>query len=447
MLTVAGSRFARVRFGCLQAILVVMSAAVASAQTTAQFPIQFDFLNPGARSLALGSAFIGLADDASAAFTNPSGLLHLVDPEISFEGRFRQVDTRFLERGRISGTVLNIGEDTINGPIYAEDRDSTFSPSFISFTYPRRRWAIGVYRHELTRVENDFLYRGVFQRVTFLGVTDDRARDLPLEGTRKIRIDNYGGSVAVRVSEAVTVGAGIGIYHFELDASFARLGLNGLFGEPVPTTTGSTATQSGDSTAPGFNVGVQARVLPRLLVGAVYKKGPDFEFTQVDSIPFQPTLTRTGDFQIPDTFGLGAAWRVTDTVTVAADYVRVSHSSLKRDFINLQAISTGREDQLEISDANEFHVGAEWVVTRWALTPGLRAGLWFDPDHTVRYVPSGANDATDARFQFILPGGEDLWHYTFGVGLPVSRRFEISAAADLTKRTAYASTSIVVRFF
>jgi hypothetical protein len=120
---------------------------------------------------------------------------------------------------------------------------------------------------------------------------------------------------------------------------------------------------------------------------------------------------------------------------------------LKRDFIDFQAISSGREDQLQIDDTNEFHVGVEWVVTRWPLTPGLRAGLWLDPAHSVRYVSDGTSDASDLRYQFILPGADDLWHYTFGVGLPVSRRFEISAGADLTKRSAYASASIVVRFF
>jgi hypothetical protein len=52
------------------------SARPAIAQTgqTAQIPLQFDFLNPGARSLGLGSTFVAIADDATAAFTNPAGL-------------------------------------------------------------------------------------------------------------------------------------------------------------------------------------------------------------------------------------------------------------------------------------------------------------------------------------------------------------------------------------
>src|SRR5688572_25334919 len=96
---------------------------VAFAQTTAQFPLQFDFLTPGARSLALGSAFIGLADDATAAISNPAGLLALSRPEVSFEGRYRRFDSPFLVAGRLSGAVTNIGEDTISGPFYDVDRE------------------------------------------------------------------------------------------------------------------------------------------------------------------------------------------------------------------------------------------------------------------------------------------------------------------------------------
>ena len=49
------------------------------AQTNSEINagIQFNFSNPGARSLGFGGAFIGLADDATAAYTNPAGLTNL----------------------------------------------------------------------------------------------------------------------------------------------------------------------------------------------------------------------------------------------------------------------------------------------------------------------------------------------------------------------------------
>src|SRR5436190_22101126 len=49
--------------------------------------LQFNFGNPGARSLGMGGAFLGLADDASAADANPAGLTILRKTEVSLEGR------------------------------------------------------------------------------------------------------------------------------------------------------------------------------------------------------------------------------------------------------------------------------------------------------------------------------------------------------------------------
>ena len=100
-------------------------AAEASAQSSLQVPVQFDFLNPSARSLALGGAFVGLADDATAALVNPAGLIGLTRKEISIEGRFAQDDSAVSGRGpsvRERSPVR--GQDTITGPEFDPISDS-----------------------------------------------------------------------------------------------------------------------------------------------------------------------------------------------------------------------------------------------------------------------------------------------------------------------------------
>ena len=64
-------------------------ADVANAQTNLETNagIQFNFSTPGASNLALGGAFLALADDASAAYTNPAGLTSILEPEVMVEGR------------------------------------------------------------------------------------------------------------------------------------------------------------------------------------------------------------------------------------------------------------------------------------------------------------------------------------------------------------------------
>ena len=419
-----------------------------SAQSTAQIPLQFDFLNPGARSLAMGGAFVGAADDATAAFANPAGLARLSTKEVSAEGRFRQIETRFLQGGRVSGTVTGIGLDTIAGPSYATDSDRRMSPAFLSFLAPVGSVTVAAYRHEAVAIENTFFSDGVFSRATFAGVTDDRNRDLPLGGTRRVNISDYGGAVGVRLGEQLSLGGGVSVYTFKLAASFARNSfVSDVFSPSDRSIVLATATQDGDSVAVSANVGAQYALRSDLKIGAQVRRGPRFDFTQHDVVRSSGIdLTRAGRFKVPDVASVGVEWRIRSTVRVLADYTRVQYSQLKKDFIDIQALSSGRQDQLRIDNGNEVHGGVEYVLLGLPKPTALRVGAWFDPDHAVRYIPTAANDAVDVLLRATLPGGENLVHYTFGAGVALTNRIEFNAGADLSRRTTYVTASGVVRF-
>ncbi|MGC4085151.1 MAG: hypothetical protein QM736_24295 [Vicinamibacterales bacterium] len=78
--------------------------------------------------------------------------------------------------------------------------------------------------------------------------------------------------------------------------------------------------------------------------------------------------------------------------------------------------------------------------------PAVRAGVWYDPDHSVHYSPTPANDLLDERIAAALNSGRDSWHYTFGTMIAVHPRVDISAAVDRSSRTTVVSTSAIVRF-
>src|SRR6266487_4234493 len=67
--------------------LIALPAVAQNTDIESLSGLQFNFGNPGARSLGMGGAFLGLADDASAAEANPAGLTILRKPEISVEIR------------------------------------------------------------------------------------------------------------------------------------------------------------------------------------------------------------------------------------------------------------------------------------------------------------------------------------------------------------------------
>jgi long-subunit fatty acid transport protein len=426
---------------------VLVADRAANAQSTAQIPLQFDFMNPGARSLGMGSAFIGAADDATAAFANPAGLALLNTREISAELRSRRVETPFLQGGRISGTVTGTGADTIAGPSYGIDVDQHVTPTFLSFIMPTGSFTFALYVHEAVGIENTFFSNGVFERLTFAGITDDNNRDLPLGGTRTMTIRSYGGALGFKHGR-FAFGGGASADTFDLESSFARYSfVSNVFSPADRGITIATATQQGNDVSVGANVGFLYSIPNGFSVGMQFRRGPRFAFSQEDRVPIsQLDLIRPGHFKVPDVFGIGAQWKVNQSLRFVVDYDRVQYSQLKTDFIDIQALSSGRQDQLRTDDGNEVHGGAEYLFLNLPHVIALRGGAWFDPDHAVRYEATPANDATDVLLKATLPGGENLVHYTFGAGIALANRVEINGGADLSSRTTYITASAVVRF-
>lgn len=418
-------------------------AGTARAQSSLQVPIQFDFLNPGARSLSLGSAFTAVADDATAALTNPAGLTLLSRPEVSFEGRGRHLISPYLYGGRLSGTATNQGVDTTSSALYRDSVDSGGGVSFLSIVVPRGTWAISAYRHELLRVDQQYQTQGVFQRVVFSGSPSD-SRELPQIGQREVNITSYGVAGAYRPNAQVAIGAGVSVYKFSIDALFRRYSTIPFYGAPdyIPAREVARASQAGDDTSLVGNVGVLFTPDSRFRLGASYRRGPRLGFTSSDGASPATTVT----FKVPDTFSIGAMFRVIEPFTLGVDYSRVQYSSLRNDFVTSQATGSGRPDNFQIDDGNELHVGAEYVFVRSRFTPAVRVGTWYDPAHAVRYQASAANDAFDERFSAALPGADNLMHLTFGGGLSLSRQVEVNGAADFASQRRLVSGSAVFRF-
>src|SRR5437588_1649682 len=101
-------------------VLVLMVAslgvtAAAEAQTNDEiFPtLQWNFSTPGARANGMGRSFIGVADDATAAITNPAGLLNLSRPQIYGEYK----NTRLQVDRLAAPTALTTLQPTTNTAI------------------------------------------------------------------------------------------------------------------------------------------------------------------------------------------------------------------------------------------------------------------------------------------------------------------------------------------
>jgi len=416
-------------------------AAPAWAQTSLQIPLQFDFLNPGARSLAIGGAFVALADDATAGFANPAGLMELNRMQLSFELRARRLESPFLERGRLSGDISNQLTDTIAGPVFGTSTDNSAGLGFLSLVVPSRsrKWTLAGFRHELVRVDQTFFSQGVFQRDP---AELTSRRDTPQEGIRRISLTNYGLAGAWQLNSRLSIGTTISVYHMDLDSVFRRFDFAGFLGPPILTSELGRSTQKGSSVsvAPAFGV--------QFCVKAAYRMGPSFEYETRDGQ--DPVRTQT--FRSPSTLAMGAALELArqgSRVLFATEVTYITYSRLERDYVVDQARGSGLQDQFFVDNGVEFHLGGQYTLERLRFVPKIRVGVWSDPNHTVRFRSNPAltfvtDRLKDELLRTALSTGERVTHVTAGIGLALGSRLAWNLGADVAPRSTVVSSSVIV---
>ncbi|HQW80287.1 MAG: outer membrane protein transport protein [Rhodanobacteraceae bacterium] len=421
------------------ALLAAASSAFAITDEEGNASLQFNFSAPGARSLAMGGAFIGLADDATAAFSNPAGLTQLASKEVSFEQRINDFSTEYVRTGSYTPDPFNI-----NGLSYDEARSQTHAPSFISFVWPHENWAVAVYRHEFLNYETGFTSTGVDS-----GLANGAGDIFPFTAAIDVRISNFGLSGAFKATDKLSLGISLNNFNLDLDSNTRRFTMLG------DTVTRFSTQQYGNDGAFGFSLGGQYRINDQWQTGLVYRHAPEFKYT-ASIIPGSQNFTRidkSAYFDTPDLFGIGVVYRPTEAWTVALDVSHVMYSDLTN---NMQsnfriddsdALSRSALDPLQIDDGVEVRLGMEYTFTEAKVPFSLRAGLWQDPEHTVRFQGTPSLDSGDAVANAVLfsTGNGNELHTSIGFGWAFEK-VQIDAAFDASDRNQTISMSGVVRF-
>jgi len=109
-------------------MLLIMWCVVAVGKSVATTPAAFYFIGAGARARGVGNAFVGVADDASAAYWNPAGLTQLKAPSLMLMDRITTLDTNYINvagalplrsAGALGVNFIYYGVDDI--PIFDEN--------------------------------------------------------------------------------------------------------------------------------------------------------------------------------------------------------------------------------------------------------------------------------------------------------------------------------------
>lgn len=441
------------------AFFAALAVAVGAAAQETPSTFEFSFSNPGARSLGLGGAFAALADDATAAFANPAGLVQLVSLEVSAEIRHWGYSTPYIEGGRYEGDPTGVGLDTTAGLRTAVSEENLTGLSYLSFVFPTGRWSFAFYRHLLANFRAQTETQGLFHSSD----PSEVFRALDRRWNTDLEIVSYGIAGGYRVSDRFSLGMAFVYFDGTLDAPFGWYAydddsLQSFFGPNsyLPARQVAEGSMAMDDSALGVNTGLLWDFAECWSLGALFRQGPEFDLffdirvgpalQEVDPgvVPGTTVFTIATPMQFPDVYGLGIAFRSRDgKISVGFEWDRVAYSTIFSSFDPVVIESIDPDLDLEVSlaadDGDELRIGAEYAFLDFKPVVALRVGLWRDPDHRFYSISS------DPEHRALFQPGEDEVHIAVGSGVAFES-FQIDLAADFSDRVDTFSLSAIYSF-
>jgi hypothetical protein len=474
----------------MAAALATPAAAVTDEEIFRDF--RFNFANPGARALAMGGAFIAIANDATAAQANPARLGVLRRPEIFAEVRNRNTDSTQTGSGTPFPIDPNINP-AANLSLQSEVSPETQTiPSVVSFVYPfklRRALTLGVSRQEIlsfkSAATNNFistpLIASPFQDPNNPEVVTNSA-----QGVIDSKLVLYNLSAGYQITRDLFVGGSVVLGQLDLKSNINSTfsDKDGLFGygnlDPrFETPAGSTliATSIDDkATDVKWAFGLFWKLNDEISFGTVRKQGLRMSVQEhvVDSskTPFVTGLnpvtgigTLDTSFNVPTVSGFGIAYQPwarsqnsgLASLLFALDVVRVENKDLVKGFQSgLNVITLNdfiKKVDFTATNQTEIHFGAEYYTNVGRSTLAFRAGFFTDPDSSIHSSKVIADPASQEQRGTkiaiekgnIFPSRSTVNHVTGGIGYSFSD-FEVAAAYDTSSIETQGLLSVIYRF-
>jgi long-subunit fatty acid transport protein len=344
----------------------------------------------GARAVGMGGAFIGVADDATAASWNPSGLIQLEKPELSIVGDFNYRREEFSSSDHPE--IANTGETS-------ETQLNYFSAAY-PFSLFNRNMVVSLNYQRLYDFNRNFDYRLDYSEAS---LDLEQNIDYSQEGN----IGALGMAGAIQITQRISIGATLNIWTDALlwdngwESTYTQVDEGTL--DSVPTTIETDITDKySEFRGINANLGLLWNMNQYLTIGAVFKSPftasllheYDFEQTQTFGDPLNTTITspptsikEDAELDMPMSFGAGFAWRFSDALTADIDIYWTDWSEyiLTDDEGNEFSPIDGRpKDESDVEDTVQVRLGGEYlfIMADKNMVIPVRAGIFYDPEPT-----------------------------------------------------------------
>lgn len=329
-------------------LVVLIGLAVSGQAMAAGFAVQNQ---NGAGTATAFAGAAAVADDASTIYFNPAGMTYLpMGHSISVAGTLLHRSLKFDDRGSNALGPFPLGDDGGEGGGL-----SLIPAGYYSYAI-NDRFRIGVGVSATFGNKTDY-------NTTFLGRFQGNYVDL--------KALNINPSVAWRVNDQLSIGAGISFVKLEGDIQQQL---------PVGGFPNARNRLEADDTAMGFNVGLMYQVTPAMRVGLSYRSKIDLrlkgEASATEAGPATGVTPAFARIELPDTFSVAVHHQITDRWEAMGDYTWTGWSSFKS--LDVRNDTTGARltnPEYDFRDSWRIGYGAAYKYTE-ALK--LRFGVAFD---------------------------------------------------------------------
>jgi long-subunit fatty acid transport protein len=419
--------------GSLQAATLFQNVGIASSPNP---------VGSGARAVGMGGAFIGIADDATAASWNPAGLIQLERPELSIVGDYNYRKEEFTSSshpeidntGRVDEVALN----------------------YFSATYPfhlYRNMVVSINYQRLYDFKQNFDYRYDY---SFAGLDLEQYKSFSQDGS----VGALGLAAAVEITPKLSLGVTLNIWTDQLlwengwDEYYTEHGVGTLGGVSaiIDTRIHDKYSQFRGVNA---NFGLLWHITKPLTIGAVVKTPftasllHEFSSGETQTIggstTVLPSIYQKEDVELdmPMSYGIGIAWRFSDAFSIDIDVYRTLWSKyiLTDDQGNEFSPIDGRpKSQSQVKDTTQVRIGGEYLFIKQNMNMVIpvRAGFFYDPQ------PS--EGSPEDFFGFAIGSGIAYKQFIFDVAYQFRWGNDVdtgnliaTSKADITQHTLLAS--------
>ncbi len=330
----------------LLSIVIVLFLTLSPDIASSQFA-DLNLIGAGARARGMGGAFIGVADDATAASWNPAGLVFLEKPEASivyvYSSMYQTVDDE-VEDLELNHGYLNFGSAAV--PL-----------------------ALG---------QNNFVACVAYQRMLDLYnkgqdvLFDNSGTSYYYDTHTKGGVDAISPSIGIQLSPQVALGAALNIYTGKTTVDWESWDSGNEIDAPEEKYSGTNFTVGGLLDFGTFRLGGVFKS-PFTLKS---ERGEEFG-TEINFFGYED------EFKMPTMFGVGAMFEPIPNLRLAVDYEYRGYANAeeKRKWTSADRsyLNTDEFDDAGLEDVNQFRFGLEYLLLAGDNVIPLRAGFKTEP--------------------------------------------------------------------